>query len=215
MEFLEVVARRASVYHFTSEAVPVEDLKQMVRVAGMTPSVNNAQPWRYLAVIKGAQILQIRSDFRARIREIFPDPGLLQAADDEGVKARERMLRFSEALATAPALIAVAFKPYDSQIDSILDPAELTFDEMVALRGDPDKLAVGASIQNMILSATNLGYGCCWISAPLMAAKEIEALLGLQVPWRLASLIAVGRPAHPVIPRPKKTLEEIFEVLDE
>lgn len=214
MEFLDVVARRASIYHFTSEEIPVEDLKRMVTVAGMTPSVNNAQPWRYLAVVKGAQILQIRSEFRARMREIFPDPGLLQAADDEGVKARGRMLRFSEALATAPALIAVAFKPYDSQVDSILDPAELTFDEMVSLRGDPDKLAVGASVQNLILAATNLGYGCCWISAPLMAAKEIEALLGLQVPWRLVSLIAVGRATCPSLPRPKKTIEEIFEVLD-
>ncbi len=212
MEFLEVIERRATVLLFKDEAVPLKFIKEWVRSAGMAPSLNNAQPWRYLAILNPNRIDKIEQLFSSRQGELLPEPALPEAADAGGVRARSRLFFFSRALRTAPALIAVAMAPYESTIDPALDPAELTSKEVEALRGHPE-LAVGASIQNFLLAATNSGYTTAWVSGPFMARDELEAYLELSPPWRLASLIAVGRSDGSYNPRPKKTFEEIFELL--
>jgi nitroreductase len=60
------------------------------------------------------------------------------------------------------------------------------------------------------LAATALGYGSCWATAPIdFAGPELEAMLGVEKPWSLVALVAVGVAAR--IPRepPRKSLEEI------
>src|SRR4030065_1684092 len=50
MELKSAIQQRTSVRIFNNEKVPVPDLKEMVRLAGLAPSVNNFQPWKYIAV---------------------------------------------------------------------------------------------------------------------------------------------------------------------
>ena len=39
-----------------------------------------------------------------------------------------------------------------------------------------------------------MGYGSCWMTAPVLAAPAIEELLGVEPPAQLAALVPVGRP---------------------
>ena len=50
MELKSAIERRTSVRSFTLEAVDVNDLKEMVRRAGLAPSVNNSQAWKFIAI---------------------------------------------------------------------------------------------------------------------------------------------------------------------
>ena len=55
---------------------------------------------------------------------------------------------------------------------------------------------VGAAIQLLCTAAHAMGYGTCWMSAPVLAAPAIEGMLGVAPPARLVALVPVaGRSA--------------------
>ncbi len=80
------------------------------------------------------------------------------------------------------------------------------------MRGYPDIQSIGAAVQNLLLAALDIGYGTCWLSGPVVAREEIEACLDIQTPWRLAAMVAVGKPFGNATQREKKPIEEIFEL---
>ncbi len=50
MELVNAIENRASVRSFTAEKIKPEDLKELVRRAGLAPSINNSQPWKFVVV---------------------------------------------------------------------------------------------------------------------------------------------------------------------
>ncbi|HQH22475.1 MAG TPA: nitroreductase family protein, partial [Thermoleophilia bacterium] len=56
-----------------------------------------------------------------------------------------------------------------------------------------------------------MGYGACWMTAPVLAAPAIERLLGIDPPWRLVAVVPIGRPLVP--PRPSQRLP-VSDVLE-
>jgi len=209
MEFKAVVEKRASVRQFTSENIKLEDLREMVRLAGLSPSVNNSQPWKFIAITNREMLQRMADIVHQKVAELLPEK------DEEPAKrAKQQVDFFSTFFAHAPAVFAVATCPYTAIVDEVIAGTGLTHDDMNAIRGFPDIQSVGAAIQTLILAATDMGYGTCWLSGPLIARQELEEYLKLQPPWRLAAMVAVGKPASDVTQRPKKPLEEIFEVLD-
>lgn len=67
----------------------------------------------------------------------------------------------------------------------------------------------------LLLAATELGYGSCWLSGPLVAREALEALLGIDAPQRLAALVAVGVPAtEPAAGHDRKSVDEVLRFVD-
>jgi nitroreductase len=60
---------------------------------------------------------------------------------------------------------------------------------------DKDLMAIGASIQNMLLEAKNLGIGTCWMGEILNKKKEVAATLKLDEDMDFLAAIAMGYPA--------------------
>ncbi len=81
-----------------------------------------------------------------------------------------------------------------------------------SLRGHPYAMSLGASIENLLLAATDMGYGACWLTAPQVAAASIEQEVGIEPPWRLGAVVSVGKPAQAAKQAAKKSIDEIFEV---
>ena len=50
MELKAAIEARTSIRIFSEEKVNMKDIREMVRLAGLAPSVNNYQPWRYIAI---------------------------------------------------------------------------------------------------------------------------------------------------------------------
>jgi len=72
--------------------------------------------------------------------------------------------------------------------------------------------AVDAAIalQNLILAATSLGYGTCWVGAFTEAA--IKEIVGLPEEARVVALTPVGHPAERPAARPRKSIAELFSL---
>ena len=67
-----------------------------------------------------------------------------------------------------------------------------------------------AAIENILIAATALGYGSCWLEGyTLPLEKQFKELLGVPGDRRLLTLIPVGVPTHwPT--KNKKTLEDVI-----
>lgn len=204
MELTEVIERRASVRQFTSDAVSQDDLREMVRLAHLAPSINNSQPWRFIAITNKDLLRSMADAVHKKISETLPD------SDDEKQKlAKQQVCWFSTFFADAPAVIAVLTCPYQATVDSVL-PKSVSHEDVNAMRGRPDIESMGAAIENLLLAAVDKGYGGCWLSGPLMAREELERLLEVQEPWKLEAMVAVGRPASEHTQRVKKPVEEVL-----
>lgn len=105
--------------------------------------------------------------------------------DDPAVMAR--LAPVSKVLAAAPACVAVLASPTASPY------------------GEYWRQDASASIQNMLLAATALGLGGCWVEGPLgRCDAEIRKVLNIPAELRLCSLMSVGYPAH-TLARPNKS----------
>ena len=211
MELKSAIESRGSVRSYVSGPVPVEDLREMVRLAGLAPSLNNAQPWRYLAVVDAAKCRRIAELVRERLEEILP-AARTSAGTDAQQNASSRLLDHVRTFGEASALIVAATRTYPGFLDDALMASGLARDTADSLRGHPYAMSLGASIQNLLLAATDMGYGACWLTAPQVASASIEREVGIESPWRLGAVISIGRPAQPAIQAPKKPLDEIFSV---
>lgn len=206
MELRTAIESRASVRQYAQGEVPAADLREMVRLAGLAPSANNSQPWRFIAITNRGLLRSMADAVLAKIDAMLPD-----SEDEAKKKAKSQVEFFSTFFGDAPAVFAVASCPYKAVIDDAL-PSDLTHEEMNALRRHPDIQSIGASIQNLLLAAVDMGYAGCWLSGPLLARDALERLLGLEEPWSLVAMVAVGKPAADVKPRAKKRVDDIFEL---
>ena len=67
-----------------------------------------------------------------------------------------------------------------------------------------------AAIENMLIAATALGYGSCWLEGyTLPLEKQFKELLGVPDEKRLLTLLPIGVPTHWTT-KNKKALDEVI-----
>jgi nitroreductase len=209
MEFAELVEKRVSVRQFRQDPVAPDHIREMVRLASLAPSPNNQQPWRFIAVTRKPLLREMADAVRARLNALLPD-----AASDDARRASQRVEWFSTFFADAPLVVAVTRQPYESVIARAAAGSSLSAADINAMRGHPDIQSIGAAVEHLLLGATDLGYGSCWLSGPLIAREALEALLGVEAPQQLAALVAIGVPdSTPAGGHDRRPVEEILRFI--
>ena len=205
MELRYAIEQRQSIRTFTSEPVAISDIKEIVRRAGLAPSLDNSQLWNFIAVTNQPLLKRMARKVADTIQEL---PAQEKKDIDPSVLSRVEW--FSTFFSDAPAVIALTMKHYEGILEkeSGLDPELLA-----SLRMYPEIQSAGAAIQNILLTAVELGYGACWLSAPFIAGKELERLLQLDQDWKLVAMVAIGKPFNHPTRKHKKTLDEIFHLI--
>ena len=210
MEFTALAEKRVSVRQFKSDAVPVDHIREMVRLASLAPSPNNQQPWRFIAVTRKPLLQEMADVVRVRLRALLP-----VTLSEDARRAVQRVEWFSTFFAEAPLVMAVAKRPYRSVIARAVEGASLSAADINAMRGYPDVQSIGAAIEHLLLAATELGYGSCWLSGPLIAREALEPMLGIAAPDQLAALVTIGVPAAPPADgHNRRPVDEILRFLD-
>jgi nitroreductase len=205
MELKTVIQQRTSIRVFKDEKVPIHDLKEMVRLAGLAPSVNNYQPWKYIAITNKEVLNQIADQVAKKISAL----PLKKTVASKNIITQ--VTWFSTFFKDAPAVLVLVIEPYVTVLES---GVEISHDEINRIRNYPDIQSAGASIQNLLLSAVDMGYAACWLSGPLFAKSEIEEILGIKPPSNLLAFIAVGKPRSKPQPKEKPNLADTMVIID-
>lgn len=202
---LKVIQDRRSIREYTAEPVSEKDLEMILEAARLAPSGENAQPWRYVvvrdaamrkklgALAGGGSGRRFTAEFvTKKMQERF------SSLEDEAKKkaAFEKLTsgKVSAFLADAPVCLVVCGKK---------DVWDMPFD-------------TSAAIENILLMATALNLGACWVIAPCIDIRDEERLknlLGIPEGFKAVSIISIGHPTRPHRPRPRLALKEL--VFDE
>jgi nitroreductase len=197
---------RASVRRFLPDPVPRDDVRAMVGLAVRAANAGNSQMWRFVAVEDAALRAAMKDAVNAALDEMAGWPELA------GMQAELKALRaYATFFAAAPLVVAVFGFPYSSRADEMLATRGLEVAERDRLRARPDLQSIGAAVQILCTAACALGYGSCWMTAPVLAAPAIERLLGAASTARLVALVPVGRPAGAVLPTSRLPLNDVLD----
>lgn len=205
MELEKAIKQRTSIRTFQDKQIPVEDLKKLVQMAGTAPSVNNYQPWKFY-VITNKRLMEKMADLVKDKIEQIPEN---ESVASRNIKSQVEW--FATFFENAPALIALTMEEYESVLEKGVNMSHQDINKM---RNYPDIQSAGAAIQNILLTAVDMGYGACWMSAPMIAKDGLESLIEVEKSYQLVAFVAVGVPEQDKKPKEKKPLEEIFKLIE-
>ena len=202
----DAVHGRVSVRRFAPDPVPREDVTAMVELAIRAANAGNAQMWRFMAV----EAAELRAGMKDAVDAALDEVGAWPEVAGM-VKELKALRAYSTFFAQAPLVVAVFGLPYGSRADEMLAKRGVDAEERDRLRARPDLQSIGAAVQLLCTAAHAMGYGSCWMTAPVMAAPAIETLLGVEPPARLVAVVPVGRPAGTVKPSSRRPASEVLE----
>jgi nitroreductase len=203
-ELQGIIRGRRSVRAFKPDPVPSEDVDRMLEAALWAPSGSNTQPWLFTAVTDRNVIARAAECVRLEVERVALEaPGFAETG-----KGMARWGAFFEA---APLVFFVAGRrepaSWRMRLTEVLPEHPSAGESLSWL------VSCAAAIQNLLLAVHALGYGACWMGAPLVARATLEELLELPGGYELLAVVPTGRPAEePSAPRRRPRGETVRRV---
>lgn len=193
---IEAIYNRRSIRKYKNNPVPIDIIEKIIDAGRNAPSGKNKQPWRYIVFGEG-QKEEMLSVMDLGIQRELNGKALLPK-DKNGLPDAIYTLKIMK---EAPIVILVLDTECTTPFENIT--AEYRVTEIV------NTLSIGASIQNMLLQAQDLGLGTLWIGNTFFAYEELCKYL--KTDMQLVGAITLGYPdEHPAV-RPRKNLSDIVE----
>ncbi len=190
------IYERRSIRKYLDKPIPKQEIADILQSGTLTPSSKNRQPWRYI-VLEGQAKEEMLAAFRAGIAREEDAEALLPQSREFIAGAKHTV----EIMEQTPVVVFVV----NALGRSVL--AELTPEERIYEICNIQ--SASASIQNMLLTATQKGIGSLWICDIYFAYQELSEWLGTEGEPIVA--VAFGYPAETPPPRPRKRLEDVVE----
>jgi len=200
----EAIQKRRSTRSFKQEPLPDEMILEMLEAARLAPSASNTQPWRFVVVTDANEKKELR---KICFNQAFiEDAGVdfVFCADPSAYSADSRRRRMQEAM--------------DSDLISegnLSDSTLQRYREMTANEPDLPSLLTPLTantyiaVEHMVLTATALGLGSCWVGG-ISSYKDIRDMLKIPRGILVLGVLAVGHTNVEPKARPHHPLNEIL-----
>ncbi len=189
MQTLEAIAQRRSIRKFKDIPVTDEQIRALLHAATLAPSGKNRQPWRFV-VVRGEK----RAAMSAAMR-----------------KGMEKLKAFGVDLGSSPWTVQVMEHApvtiFVFNANLTMEQGEESMSAQELVFNSVDVQSIGAAIQNMLLTATDMGLGSLWICDVFYAYPELCEWLGET--HQMIAAVAVGYPAEEPPARPRKAVDEV------
>ena len=196
MELIDVIKKRRSIRKFKDDPVPDELINELLEAARLAPSGSNIKPWRFV-VVKSDEI-------KKKLDEVTPYKFALKApllfvccSDLTAMETRNK--RVTELLETGAFTDVEMDNPNSGKYESNVG-------ESISVKGYL-AMNVAIAIEHIVLRATDLGLGTCWIGR--VDSEKTKKILGLSDDLQVVMLLPIGYPAQDPGQRPRFSKEEI------
>ncbi|WP_371497367.1 coenzyme F420-0:L-glutamate ligase [Kitasatospora sp. NBC_00374] len=194
----EAVTLRRTIRSFTAEPVDPDAVRRAVAAAVTAPAPHHTTPWRFVllesAGVRTALLDAMLAAWQRDLRE-------LDGWDEEKVArrtARGNVLRDAPYL-VVPCLVMDGSHAYP-------DPRR------AAAEREMFTVAIGAAVQNLLVTLAGEGYGSAWVSSTMFCRDTVREVLDLPAGWDPMGAVAVGRPAEAPRHRQPRGAEEFVTV---
>ena len=173
MDVFEAIHKRRAVRRYRPDPVGREDLRLVLDAANWAPSALNRQQWEFL-VVTGKKILEMGESYRSTLDEYLSHWDTSPMRD---FITRDEFVRFAKTYGGAPVVIVV------------LTPV----DEMPNFHKANIESA-SAAMENLLLAATALGLGTCWMTGPLRDEETLRRILRIPDEKEIVAVTPLGYP---------------------
>ena len=193
---MDSIYKRRSIRRYIDRPVSKDDIEQIIRAASMAPSAKNRQPWKYIVFV---------SDEKNKLLDVMEN-GLQREQNEHSLLPNSSSglpdaFNTLKIMRTAPVIIVIINTNGISPFKTVNPDERVT--EIC------DTLSIGASVENMLLKATELGLGTLWIANTCFAYDELAEWIGNE--GQLVGAVALGYADESPAARPRKRIEDILE----
>ena len=193
---ISAIFDRRSIRKFLNTPISRQDMEDILESGIKAPSYKNRQPWKYIVVQKDAKDEMLKVFRQGIEREKNVKPLLPQSR--QHIAAAEYTVDIME---EAPVILFVV-NPLGKGIFEKLNPEERVY-EICNIQ------SLSASIQDMLLAATEKGIGSLWICDIYFAYFELCNWLDTE--GELIAAVAFGYPNEFPKMRPRKNIQDVVE----
>ncbi len=201
MEVIEAIERRKSIRAFRPDPVSREDLTRLIGAAVAGPSKGNSQIWEFIGVTGEKKRAMDKMLLELLKTDLIPSMKLSESDDitpsDALRKAERRSSHNEREMSKILSPLGLSFEKFmlEGTFTFFNAPvAILVFVDEAFSRDLPHILSVGAAVQNILLAATDMGLGTCWIGGVWRYTRHIRKLLKVPDSKKLLSAVALGYP---------------------
>ncbi|WP_329495239.1 coenzyme F420-0:L-glutamate ligase [Kitasatospora herbaricolor] len=194
----QAVTLRRTIRSFTAEPVDPAAVRRAVAAAVTAPAPHHTTPWRF--------VLLESPEVRTRLLDAMlaawqKDLRELDGWDDAKIArrtARGNVLRDAPYL-VVPCLVMDGSHAYPDRRRAAAEREMFT-------------VAIGAAVENLLVTLTGEGYGSAWVSSTMFCRDTVRAVLDLPAGWDPMGAVAVGRPAEAPRERPARSADAFVTV---
>src|SRR2546421_6571986 len=183
MNVIDVIKRRRSIGKMTEQHPTRQQVEQILEAAIYAPNHHKVEPWRFFVLAGKA---------REELGAIMAESLAAQMQDTTSAQAQAILNKERRKPLRSPVLIVVAADlPSSSKVKEI---------ENVE--------ATAAAVQNMLLTAEEMGLACMWRTGDAAYDPHVKQWLGLESGEHIVAFLYVGYPAIPRLERIPITFKE-------
>lgn len=190
------ISKRRSIRKYKNQSISHETIEKIIEAGINAPSSKNRQPWRFVVITEKEKESMLKAMSKGIQNEIN-DNGLLPGSRQHIAGANYTVEIMKQAPVTIFILNILGKSPLEK-----LSPEE-RFYEMANMQ------SIGAAIQNMSLTAVELGLGSLWICDVYFAYHELCEWLNTDS--QLVAAISLGYPDEEPSRRPRLQLSDVTE----
>lgn len=198
MEVLEAIRKRRSIRRFEDRPVPEEQVREVLEAARLAPSASNLQTWKF-KVVTDPRLRKLLREAAFDQKFVERAPVVIVACADFSAfgERSKRTLELVRSGAVRPG-VEMILRFLRREGDTGMEERNLI----------SACINVSIAVQNMVLAATSLGLGTCWVRA--FDPQKVAEILSLPPECTPLILLPLGYPREDPEPRSRKTLEEIL-----
>ncbi|OKI17362.1 coenzyme F420-0:L-glutamate ligase [Streptomyces sp. CB03911] len=194
----QAVTLRRTIRSFTAEPVDPAAVRRAVAAAVTAPAPHHTTPWRFVLLespeVRTRLLDAMLAAWQRDLRE-------LDGWDDAKIArrtARGNVLRDAPYL-VVPCLVMDGSHAYPDRRRAAAEREMFT-------------VAIGAAVENLLVTLTGEGYGSAWVSSTMFCRDTVRAVLDLPADWDPMGAVAVGRPAEAPRERPARSADAFVTV---
>lgn len=193
---IKSISNRRSIRKFKDTVIPKEMIEEILNAGRLAPSSKNRQPWKFTVVSGQSKNEMLLSMKQGLLRE---REGVSQLPNSkQHLAGAEYTLEIME---QAPITVFVT-NPLGIELSDRLNQEDRIYEIC-------NNQSIGAAMENMTLTATELGLGSLWICDVYFAYEELSRWLNTE--GTLTAAMSFGYPDECPRPRPRKSMEDLVE----
>ena len=183
MSVFDIIKRRRSIGKMTAERPTREQIERLLEAATHAPNHHKVEPWRCFV---------LAGEARKELSEVMAQALAARLCESPQGKGEAMLAKERTKLLRSPVVIvAAAMHPEQPKV-VVIENIE----------------AVAAAVENMLLTAEEIGLACMWRTGDAANDVRVKQWLGLEPEDAIVAFVYVGFPAIPKLERSPTSFEQ-------